>query len=201
VSNQTPPSRRETRTANDSNRGDAVKTIKEKSDGVNTESEALDQIRIRITIMKKEEENVLLSELWDKVVRLEAQVELLTRMVSGGAEPPREAKPDANDSAVSFLMSHTPKQHAVMQMLRAGYGTDRMAEALDVTESTIKVHVRGVMQKHGLKTRAQIVMLAARAASAVSEAEYEALSGLPMDWVERPSHYADVTNMLRTKSR
>jgi len=35
----------------------------------------------------------------------------------------------------------------------------------------------------------------------VSEAEYEALSGLPMDWVERPSHYADVTNMLRTKSR
>jgi DNA-binding CsgD family transcriptional regulator len=117
--------------------------------------------------------------------------------VPQAVEPP----PESRDHDVSDVMAYTPKHHAVMQMICMGMGTDDMAEVLAVTPSTVKVHIRGIMRKARLRTRAQIVMHYRDLLDGVSDADYKAFAGIPRDWAERRSDYPKVNEMLRTKSR
>ena len=140
------------------------------------------------------------------ILTLKAQVDLLIRLAggnAGGGAAPVTAAPEtaSNDHSVDCLMLFTPKQHAVMQMICAGMGTDEMAEMLAVTPSTIKVHIRGVMRKASLRTRAQIVMHYRDIVEHQDEKDYRRFAGIPKDWAERPGEYPKETEMLRVKSR
>lgn len=145
-----------------------------------------------------------LRALEDRLLRLEAVVETLVRVIrqgrDGDDEPPERLAQERRP-AVAELMGYTPKQHAVMQMLCKGYGTEEMAKVFDVTSSTVKTHIRSIMRHANVRTRAQIVMAYGAILEGVSDQDYENLAGLPKDWAEHPDRYEGVTKMLRVKAR
>lgn len=78
----------------------------------------------------------------------------------GGERPP--------DEVVDRL---TSRQRDVFQLLLAGRSNKEIARNLGVLEGTVKVHVRAIMQKLGVRNRTQVAVLAAR--SGVFEDEPE----------------------------
>lgn len=86
----------------------------------------------------------------------------------------------------SLLRRLTIKQHCVAQLLMEGWKNAEIAEVMDVTENTIKLHVSAVAKKIGVKTRGQIAVAYRDILAKSSTGEYEAASGgLPMDWGKR----------------
>jgi len=64
----------------------------------------------------------------------------------------------------------TGRQRAVFQLLLAGSSNKEIARKLGVLEGTVKVHVRAIMQKLGVRNRTQVAVAAARSGG-LSEAE------------------------------
>jgi DNA-binding NarL/FixJ family response regulator len=56
----------------------------------------------------------------------------------------------------------TPRQMAVLQYLKQGKANKNIAYALDISESTVKVHVRNIMKKMGATNRTEAVLRATR---------------------------------------
>ena len=57
----------------------------------------------------------------------------------------------------------TDRQRDVFQLLLAGHSNKEIARSLGVLEGTVKVHLRAIMQKLGVKNRTQVAVAAARA--------------------------------------
>ena len=57
----------------------------------------------------------------------------------------------------------TDRQRDVFQLLLAGHSNKEIARELGVLEGTVKVHVRAIMQKLGVRNRTQVAVVAARA--------------------------------------
>lgn len=70
------------------------------------------------------------------------------------AEPPRAGN--------QLLERLTDRQRDVFQLLLAGHSNKEIARELGVLEGTVKVHVRAIMQKLGVKNRTQVAVVAAR---------------------------------------
>lgn len=139
------------------------------------------------------------ASLEEKIIGMEAQMAMLIQMIGGKQNNDRSTMRGNDDC--TLMREFTPKQHAVIQMIWQGFSTEDMANMLEVSEATIKVHIRGVMRRASLKTRAQIAMKAERCMREMSDEEYKRTSGIPKDWCERPDNYKDTTKMLRTKVR
>lgn len=56
----------------------------------------------------------------------------------------------------------TERQRDVFQLLLAGSSNKEIARQLGVLEGTVKVHVRAIMQKLGVRNRTQVAVVAAR---------------------------------------
>jgi DNA-binding NarL/FixJ family response regulator len=88
----------------------------------------------------------------------------------------------------------TTKQHAALQMLLAGCSNQAIAERMGIALSTAKLHVRAIMAKLGVTTRAQVVIKAKDWFDETPADEYRISSGgLPKDWHRRyrkPDPYA-----------
>lgn len=137
-----------------------------------------------------------------RLSKLEGQVELLVRLISDRNWPPAEAPPTARFCPMEeAVREFTPKQHAVMQMIASGVSTQEMSEVMQVAESTVKVHIRGIMKRTGARTRAQIAMYFERCVRDIAPQDYENFSGIPQDWFKNLDEYADVTDMLRVRTR
>ena len=136
----------------------------------------------------------------ERLSKLEGQVELLVRLMSDRNWPPAEAPPSGKGNE-EMMREFTPKQHAVMQMIASGVSTQEMAAVMEVAESTVKVHIRGIMKRTGTRTRAQIAMWFERSKDDCDAQNYETFAGIPQDWYENLDKYADVTKMLRVRTR
>lgn len=121
--------------------------------------------------------------LEEKVRVLEGQVDVLLRALQqrGGALGPAAM----DDRTLEAFKRLTPKQHASLQMIMRGARNAEIARRLGVTESTAKVHVRGIMRKFGVRTRSQVILQVKSLFDRISPEEYERITGLPRDWDER----------------
>lgn len=99
------------------------------------------------------------------------------------------------------LTPFTPKQHAVLQLLCDGKSTAEMSEILCVTESTIKVHLRSIMDKREVRTRALLAIWYSEVMANVDPIEYEKRAGIPLDWHMHHEEYREITAMLQAKVR
>lgn len=106
-----------------------------------------------------------------KSLSVEAMGEALGAVLAGGAWTP----PDVNLSAPADretaelarrLTSLTPQQVRVLMMLSEGLLNKQIAYELSVSEATIKAHVSAILQKLGVESRTQAVIVAARMAAA-----------------------------------
>ena len=59
-----------------------------------------------------------------------------------------------------LLKALTPREQAVLQVLRQGKSNKHIARELDMREATVKVHVRHIMRKLGAANRTQVALLA-----------------------------------------
>ena len=128
------------------------------------------------------------------LIRIEAKLDVL---LSGKQT---QTTPEKDRSPVKELLPFKPKQPAVIQMVWANVETGVWAKMLEVSTSTIKVHVRGVMRKTGYKSRAQIAMMAEELLGMAANA-YERGAGIPQDWYVNRDKYGAHTKMLQQKVR
>jgi DNA-binding NarL/FixJ family response regulator len=66
---------------------------------------------------------------------------------------------NASDTAVSIFNDLTPTQLKVLSHMRQGENNKTIAEALFVTEATVKAHVTAIFRKLDVKNRTQAVLL------------------------------------------
>ena len=106
------------------------------------------------------------------------------------------APPSARDlGGIGILTRMTPKQHAVCQMLVAAVPNVGIAKALGIKENSAKVHVRAMAKKFGFQRREQTAIRYREIMAAMSEEEYQAVSGgIEKNWwpggAERGDHAA-----------
>ena len=130
--------------------------------------------------------------------RIERMEDMLQLMIRNLPTPVQVAQVTSADPR-----EFTQKQHAVIQLVYHGFGTDDMAEVLGVADGTIKVHIRSIMRKQGFRSRHQLAGLYEEWLEAYPADQYERLSGVPMGWGEDPKSEAhtQVTKQLRIKLR
>lgn len=74
-----------------------------------------------------------------------------------GALPPRGADVV---TARQLLTTLTPRERAVLMVLRQGKSNKHIARELDMSEATVKVHVRHIMRKLGVSNRTEVALVA-----------------------------------------
>lgn len=134
---------------------------------------------------------------------LKAQLALLERtmekMMVANANKRFSAQ---SDSVAVALRQMTPKQHAAFQMVLRGASNNEIAQRFDVTPSTAKVYVKGIMDKMNVRNRPQLVSKAIGILEQIEEEEYFVMSGgVPIDWDKNYLKYPTVNAMLFEKTR
>tara|TARA_E500000318_G_scaffold112050_1_gene133669 strand:+ start:15397 stop:15894 length:498 start_codon:yes stop_codon:yes gene_type:complete len=87
-----------------------------------------------------------------------------------------------NNQAFAVMTKMTPKQHAVLQMLLRGSSNYEIAERFNVSENTVKIHVKSIMDKLGVRKRSLIVLNMRSAFNDIAEDQYEAMTTLSKRW-------------------
>ena len=59
----------------------------------------------------------------------------------------------------------TPKESAVLELLTKGLNNKEIAEKLDITEVTVKTHLRNIYKKFNVNSRTQLVLMAIQLSS------------------------------------
>lgn len=77
---------------------------------------------------------------------------------------------DAGQPPSGIVDRLTDRQRDVFQLLLAGHSNKEIARGLGVLEGTVKVHVRAIMQKLGVRNRTQVAVVAARSGCFSGEA-------------------------------
>ncbi len=102
-----------------------------------------------------------------KSLDVETMRAAIRAVLDGGrwTPPDLDAKSPGNDEAsalVKRLSSLTPQQVRVLMMLSQGLLNKQIAYELSVSEATVKAHVSAILQKLGVESRTQAVILAAK---------------------------------------
>ena len=102
-----------------------------------------------------------------KSLDVESMRTAIRTVLDGGrwTPPDLDAKAPASREAsalVKRLSSLTPQQVRVLMMLRQGLLNKQIAYELSVSEATVKAHVSAILQKLGVESRTQAVILAAK---------------------------------------
>lgn len=99
----------------------------------------------------------------------------IAKVLEGGVAVPADVDlktPADKDVAdlVKRLASLTPQQVRVLMMLSEGLLNKQIAFELTVSEATVKAHVSAILQKLGVESRTQAVILASKIANAQAAA-------------------------------
>ncbi len=102
-----------------------------------------------------------------KTLGVETMREAVAAVLAGGVWTPSDV--DLNQGAgsetnelVGRLATLTPQQVRVLMMLSEGLLNKQIAYELNVSEATVKAHVSAILQKLGVESRTQAVILAAK---------------------------------------
>ena len=82
-------------------------------------------------------------------------VGMLAHLVQGEAGPEAKApRPQAPFAAL------TPRELEILERLAGGLSNKMIAQALDITEGTVKLHVKAILRKLGLRSRVEAAVAA-----------------------------------------
>lgn len=106
-----------------------------------------------------------------KTVSMETMAEALDTVLKGGAWTPPDvdlSQPVDRETSdlVKKLATLTPQQVRVLMMLSQGLLNKQIAYELSVSEATVKAHVSAILQKLGVDSRTQAVIVASKIAGA-----------------------------------
>jgi DNA-binding NarL/FixJ family response regulator len=148
-------------------------------------------------------------EMEQRIIGLEAQVDMLMRMIMSShkndADPksnaPKTGPPQTGDMNESMLNTFSAKQIATVQMVVSGKSTHEMGDILGCAESTAKVHIRGYMRKSNTTTRHKAGLHYRRLIEGMSAETHLELTEVEIDWAQDPAKYPTTTSMLKQKVR
>jgi DNA-binding CsgD family transcriptional regulator len=103
-------------------------------------------------------------ELQEMCMRPALERALILREAAGERPAPKAAPPVVSDNL-------TPREREVAGLLAVGRSNREIAEALVITEGTAEVHVKRILNKLGLKSRAQVAAWAAEHAHATDKVD------------------------------
>ena len=97
-----------------------------------------------------------IESFWYKDVSEETLTEIVERTLKG-----ESIYPD-NTPVVTLGLAKssdfTPKEIEVLRLLTTGAGNDEIAEKLDISQNTVKTHVKHLLEKTGFETRTQLAI-------------------------------------------
>ena len=146
-----------------------------------------------------------MEDLRERLNRIETKVDVLIslcgqaqRMMTSSLQSQEvdtpylhERKKDSSYQ-LAVLRNLTTKQHATLQLLVEGRSNAEISNRLKVGENTVKVHVKALCGKLGLKNRSQTALKGHEMINAVTDEEYIAASGgLPRNWASTLSDTED----------
>jgi DNA-binding NarL/FixJ family response regulator len=102
---------------------------------------------------------------------LDTMRDAIVQVLDGGRWAPPDFDPNAHANRESSAMAQrlaslTPQQIRVLMMLSQGLLNKQIAYELSVSEATVKAHVSAILQKLGVESRTQAVILATKIESA-----------------------------------
>lgn len=80
--------------------------------------------------------------------------QMTSKLVQGVRHPARETPPPPEKEKLS------PREREIMAFLARGESNKEIARALELAESTVKIHVQGILRKLGLSSRVQAAVYA-----------------------------------------
>ncbi len=106
-----------------------------------------------------------------KSTSLDTMHAAIAQVLGGGRWMPPDFDPNAQPARESSVMARrlaslTPQQIRVLMMLSHGLLNKQIAHELSVSEATVKAHVSAILQKLGVESRTQAVILASKIKSA-----------------------------------
>jgi len=90
----------------------------------------------------------------DNVVAHEL-VGTLARLVRGNERPERSA-----GSAAALFAELTPRELEILKCIADGSSNKMIARALDITDGTVKLHVKAILRKLGMRSRVEAAVAA-----------------------------------------
>ena len=94
-----------------------------------------------------------IESFWYKDVSEETILDIIERTLAG-----ESIYPDSTPVVTLGLAKSsefTPREIEVLRLLTTGVGNDEIAEKLDISQSTVKTHVKHLLEKTGFETRTQ----------------------------------------------
>jgi DNA-binding NarL/FixJ family response regulator len=76
-----------------------------------------------------------------------------------GAPLSAAGAPTRSDATPSVLAELTPRQNDILALILRGLPNKRIGSELGISESTVKEHVSGILDKLGLRTRVEVITL------------------------------------------
>ncbi len=90
----------------------------------------------------------------------------MSEVLNGGLWAPPDLDLDVEDREAAEIAARlatlTPQQVRVLMMLSEGLLNKQIAYQLSVSEATVKAHVSAILQKLGVESRTQAVIVASR---------------------------------------
>ena len=159
------------------------------------------------------DENITTKLLSERISALETKMDMLVKLLSTKGFPPNEdmgiveGERETQSVALSSLISLTPKQACVLQMIHTNYSMADMEECLQASESTIKTHIRALFTKFKVRNRNQLILKTVTLFDEIKPQDYLRYAGIPKDYAERwlkrtkPNNACKYTQMLRKRKK
>jgi len=80
----------------------------------------------------------------------------LTRLVQGHSSRPENPSSSSND----LLADLTPRELEILKHLAEGQSNKEIGRSLDITDGTVKLHVKSILRKLGMRSRVEAAVLA-----------------------------------------
>jgi two-component system nitrate/nitrite response regulator NarL len=104
--------------------------------------------------------NIEMDFLLDSIRRASAGESVMSAQMAGKLADTIRAPQYSLAKATSNLGKLTPREREIIAMLASGASNKEIARTLDLAESTVKIHVQGILRKLNLASRVQAAVYA-----------------------------------------
>lgn len=99
-----------------------------------------------------------IDSFWYKEVSEKTILEIIKRTLAGESIYPEET-PEVK-LGLTKSTELTPREIQVLRLLTTGVGNDEIAEKLNISQNTVKTHIKHLLDKTGFNTRTQLAIQA-----------------------------------------
>ncbi|MDP3677927.1 MAG: response regulator transcription factor [Methylotenera sp.] len=104
--------------------------------------------------------NIEMDFLLDSIRRAAAGESVMSAQMAGKLADAIRTPQPGSAKAASNLGKLTPREREIIAMLASGASNKEIARTLDLAESTVKIHVQGILRKLNLASRVQAAVYA-----------------------------------------